>query len=714
METDQARAKVLAGTPFAVDIPVTLVAGTLAGGATMLGVAAGEVYSTPVTVTRTAGTTTAVTVDVDLSTQPTLPRGHTGYEFARVSSGLPATILPGTTSTPTAPGKPTGLTATASGSTQIDLSWTAPAIDGGSAITGYKIEVSTDGTAWTDRVADTGSTDTSYSHTGLAAGDTRHYRVSAINDAGTSEPSDAVSTNTETTTTPDCTLNPGDLWCGAVTVGTFGTVGYGFVDAGTGTGALSDKGFSVGTNSYTIDDVWVGSGNNVGVLHFSLTSALTAADQAKLVLHVGSAEFAFSATGPSSTHGYRWVDTGLDWSSTSSVTLRLRDATTNAAPSFTSSETFNPAENQTAVGTVEASDSDTGDEITGYVLSGGADQALFAIGSTSGVLTFQAAPNYENPQDADTDNAYEVTVQATGGTEGRVLTETQTITVAVTNADEGQTGTVTIDDTAPMVDDALTASTADVADPDGLPDPFAPAWQWYRTPAGGAEAEISGAASVTYTVVEADLGAALTAKASWTDVGAFANTLASAPTIAVTAAATTVTIAADQEAFTAALDDVTFTLTRTEDLAAALDVAVALTQDRTLLASADLAQTVTFGAGEATAKLIIDSYKFASHTVTEEEATLTATVQDGTGYEPGSPNTVSTRIVVADPAVTAWIDATAYTFAEDATGNDATIAVILRTATGVPVPNRTISLSLSTRPISGQAESRVDYEPFAR
>ena len=103
--------------------------------------------------------------------------------------------------TPTAPGKPTELTATASGSTQIDLSWTAPTDTGGSAITGYKIEVSTDGSTWTDRVADTGSPDTSYSHTGLAAGDTRHYRVSAINGAGTSDPSDAVSTNTETTTT---------------------------------------------------------------------------------------------------------------------------------------------------------------------------------------------------------------------------------------------------------------------------------------------------------------------------------------------------------------------------------------------------------------------------------------------------------------------------------------------------------------------------------
>ena len=104
----------------------------------------------------------------------------------------------------TAPGTPTGLTATASG-TQIDLAWTAPASDGGRAVTGYRIEVSEDGSAgsWSDRVADTDTDDTSYSHTGLAVGDTRHYRVSAINAAGTSEPSDADDATVETVETVD-------------------------------------------------------------------------------------------------------------------------------------------------------------------------------------------------------------------------------------------------------------------------------------------------------------------------------------------------------------------------------------------------------------------------------------------------------------------------------------------------------------------------------
>ena len=86
------------------------------------------------------------------------------------------------------PNAPTGLTATADGVNTINLSWTAPELAGASAsaITGYKIESSPDGTedSWTDLVANTGNTDVEYEDTGLDPGTTRHYRVSAMNAAG--------------------------------------------------------------------------------------------------------------------------------------------------------------------------------------------------------------------------------------------------------------------------------------------------------------------------------------------------------------------------------------------------------------------------------------------------------------------------------------------------------------------------------------------------
>ena len=135
-----------------------------------------------------------------------------------------------------------------------------------------------------------------------------------------------------------------------------------------------------------------------------------------------------------------------------------------------------------------------------------------------------------------------------------------------------------------------------------------------------------------------------------------------------------------------------------------------LTQNQDLLPdSEDLARTVAFGAGEATATLRIRTLLF-SPAVTQE-ATLTATVQSGAGYAPGSPNTASTRIVVTDPAVTAWIEKTAYTFAED--DADASVAVILRTATGVPLPNTSMYFSFSIKQNPGQALPDEDFERLA-
>ena len=84
----------------------------------------------------------------------------------------------------TKPDAPTGLGATLDGTTAIDLSWTAPADDGGSAVTGYKIERSTNGTSWSTLVASHGAT--SYEDSSITAGQGYYYRVSAINSVGTS------------------------------------------------------------------------------------------------------------------------------------------------------------------------------------------------------------------------------------------------------------------------------------------------------------------------------------------------------------------------------------------------------------------------------------------------------------------------------------------------------------------------------------------------
>ena len=69
---------------------------------------------------------------------------------------------------------PSGLTATAASSSQINLSWA----DNSDNESGFKVERSTDGTTWTS-VATTAANATSYSDTGLTASTTYQYRVKA-------------------------------------------------------------------------------------------------------------------------------------------------------------------------------------------------------------------------------------------------------------------------------------------------------------------------------------------------------------------------------------------------------------------------------------------------------------------------------------------------------------------------------------------------------
>jgi len=108
----------------------------------------------------------------------------------------------GSSVVPTAPSAPTGLTATAASASQINLSWTAPSNNGGSAVTGYKIERSNNGgSTWSTVVSNTGSIGTTYASTGLTANASYTFRVSAINLVGTSSPSSTASATTSTTST---------------------------------------------------------------------------------------------------------------------------------------------------------------------------------------------------------------------------------------------------------------------------------------------------------------------------------------------------------------------------------------------------------------------------------------------------------------------------------------------------------------------------------
>lgn len=86
--------------------------------------------------------------------------------------------------TPVAPASPPLAFLAVAGNAQVDLSWTIPESDGGSAITDYQIQSSLNGgVSWTV-VADAVSPATSATVTGLVNGTTYTYRVAAITSYG--------------------------------------------------------------------------------------------------------------------------------------------------------------------------------------------------------------------------------------------------------------------------------------------------------------------------------------------------------------------------------------------------------------------------------------------------------------------------------------------------------------------------------------------------
>lgn len=128
----------------------------------------------------------------------------TTYEYrvrASNAGGNSAYSNTATVTTPaaaSAPSAPSGLTATASSATQVNLSWT----DTASNETGFKIERSASGGAFT-QIATAGANSTAYFDTSVSAGIAYAYRVLANNSSGNSGYS-----NTATVTTPAAPTAP--------------------------------------------------------------------------------------------------------------------------------------------------------------------------------------------------------------------------------------------------------------------------------------------------------------------------------------------------------------------------------------------------------------------------------------------------------------------------------------------------------------------------
>ena len=147
----------------------------------------------------------------------------------------------------------------------------------------------------------------------------------------------------------------------------------------------------------------------------------------------------------------------------------------------------------------------------------GADAEHFSIDTPAGVLRFDidpVAPNlfpklpdYEAPDDADADNAYEVSLLARVGS-----TTTAPLSVTVTVDDVDEAGTLALSSTRPQKGSALTATLTDPDEVTGTTE-----WTWERSAGRNAWAVIAGAAAASYTPVAADTNTFLRVTATYAD-----------------------------------------------------------------------------------------------------------------------------------------------------------------------------------------------------
>ncbi|MBD9446917.1 DUF5801 repeats-in-toxin domain-containing protein [Rhizobium sp. RHZ01] len=204
-----------------------------------------------------------------------------------------------------------------------------------------------------------------------------------------------------------------------------------------GTGTVSESGTPAG--AYQDHGTWIEIKTALGgTLTFYFTDVGT-------THHAGDYSYLapISNTGNES-FAYTFVDGDGD---TAGATLAISvTAPPNANPVITApnngtdSTNLSIAESTTAVTDVNATDADGNTLVYSIVETAGTDYAKFAINSSTGVLTFISAPNYEAPGDVGGtagDNVYVVTFQVSDGHGG---VDTQTLNVTVTNVNDAPVG----------------------------------------------------------------------------------------------------------------------------------------------------------------------------------------------------------------------------------------------------------------------------------
>ncbi|WP_170953673.1 DUF4347 domain-containing protein [Synechococcus sp. UW179A] len=333
---------------------------------------------------------------------------------------------------------------------------------------------------------------------------------------------------------PGSSSSPADSTGNAITVSNVAAPSLSSASYDDSSGVLALTGSNLPAYSGSSNDIDVskltitgGSGST-----YTLTTGdveLTSATAASITLNStdqSNLDSLLNKNGTASTQGTTYnIAAADDWAPGADSSVNIEDLTGNAV-------TVSNIPNRTPTGSVTISGTPTqGQTLTAANTLADADglgtitnQWKRAGSSISGATS----TSYELVQ-ADVGSAISVTASYTDGA-GTAESVTSTATSAVANVNDAPTGSVTISGT-PTQGQTLTASHT-LADADGL---GTIAYGWRRS---GTAINIPDPSSTTYTLVQADVGSAISVTASYTDQQGTAESVSSSATSAVKALVT--------------------------------------------------------------------------------------------------------------------------------------------------------------------------------
>ena len=424
-----------------------------------------------------------------------------GRELSRASNyvevyAVAVAALPG------APGYPV---AESPGAARIDLTWTAPA--GGPPPLGYQVQWSADGeSGWQAVDPPHAGTETAYADTGLSGGTTRHYRVRAIADAGEGPWSAVVFATTEVPLTASFSAD----------FSAHGGAGTTFVVRLTFSEAVAAGYRTLRDTAVRAENGEVRSVSRVNGSSAEWDITVAPASDQKVLVTLSPGEGDCGESGVICTADGRKLSNYAVW-----VVLSPPAANTPATGVPTIGGTARVGETLSA-------------DTSGIADADGLDNASFSYQwQADGAETQDATDATYTPVVDDVGKAMSVTVSFTddaGNEEELTSAPTDAVEPETQEAQANTpaTGAPTISGTA-QVGETLTADVSSIKDDDGLTN-VAYSYQWR---ADGAD--ISSAASDTYTLAEADEGKAISVRVTFTDDAGNEETLTSAATAAVEA-----------------------------------------------------------------------------------------------------------------------------------------------------------------------------------